>query len=75
MFAAHSRRTSIRESRWLRFATRASGHRPTTPSIWDSSRPQRIAQLSWGGEPVVARYNGPSTPWFLRRNELWLQLS
>ena len=32
------------------------------------------AKLSWAGEPVVARYNGPWTPWFLRRNELWLQL-
>lgn len=34
----------------------------------------RTAELSWAGEPVVARYNGPWTPWFLRRNELWLQL-
>lgn len=24
------------------------------------------------GEPVWARYNGPMTPWFLRRNEIWL---
>lgn len=24
------------------------------------------------GEPVLARYNGPMTPWFLRRNEIWL---
>jgi hypothetical protein len=24
------------------------------------------------GEPVWARYNGPLTPWFLRRNEVWL---
>jgi hypothetical protein len=34
----------------------------------------RTAKLSWAGEPVVARYNGPWTPWFLRRNELWLRL-
>lgn len=34
----------------------------------------RTAKLSWAGEPVVARYNGPWTPWFLRRNELWLKL-
>jgi hypothetical protein len=26
------------------------------------------------GEPVLARYNGPMTPWFLRRNEIWLAL-
>lgn len=24
------------------------------------------------GEPVLARYNGPWTPWFMRRNEIWL---
>jgi len=23
---------------------------------------------------VAARYNGPWTPWFMRRNELWLKL-
>ena len=34
----------------------------------------RTAKLSWGGEPVVARYNGPWTPWFLHRNKHWLQL-
>jgi len=27
------------------------------------------------GEPVLARYNAPFTPWFLRRNEIWLALS
>lgn len=26
------------------------------------------------GEPVLARYNAPLTPWFLRRNEIWLAL-
>ena len=26
------------------------------------------------GEPVLARYNGPFTPWFLRRNEVLLQV-
>ncbi len=24
------------------------------------------------GQPVLARYNGPMTPWFMRRNEVWL---
>ena len=27
------------------------------------------------GEPVYSRYNAPFTPWFLRRNEIWLHLS
>jgi len=34
----------------------------------------RTADLQWTGEPVYARYNAPFTPWFLRRNEIWLQL-
>lgn len=35
----------------------------------------REANLEWTGEPIYARYNPPFTPWFLRRNEIWLQLS
>lgn len=35
----------------------------------------RAANLVWAGEPVYARYNGPLTPWFMRRNEIWLQLA
>jgi SOUL heme-binding protein len=35
----------------------------------------REAKLNWTGEPVYARYNAPFTPWFLRRNEIWLRLS
>lgn len=26
------------------------------------------------GEPVFARYNPPFMPWFLRRNEIWIEL-
>ena len=26
------------------------------------------------GEPLLARYNSPFTPWFLRRNEILLEL-
>lgn len=26
------------------------------------------------GQPVLARYNAPMTPWFMRRNEVWLAL-
>jgi hypothetical protein len=33
------------------------------------------AKLDWTGEPVYARYNAPFTPWFMRRNEIWLRLS
>ncbi len=32
------------------------------------------AGISTRGEPVLARYNPPFTPWFLRRNEIWLAL-
>ena len=34
----------------------------------------REAGLAWTGEAVLSRYDPPITPWFLRRNELWLQL-
>jgi hypothetical protein len=33
-----------------------------------------VAGLGWTGEPVFSRYNGPWTPWFMRRNEIWLNL-
>jgi hypothetical protein len=32
------------------------------------------AGLAWSGEPVFSRYDPPFTPWFLRRNEIWLEL-
>lgn len=35
----------------------------------------RRAGVAWSGEPVLSRYNSPFTPWFLRRNEVWLNLS
>ena len=35
----------------------------------------RAAQLPWAGEPKLSRYNAPFTPWFLRRNEIWLSLN
>lgn len=35
----------------------------------------RTAGLAWTGEPVYSRYNAPFTPWFMRRNEIWLHLS
>jgi hypothetical protein len=32
------------------------------------------AGLRTTGEPVYSRYDAPWTPWFLRRNEIWLTL-
>ncbi|TXC67443.1 heme-binding protein [Piscinibacter aquaticus] len=32
----------------------------------------REAGVAWSGEPVLSRYNAPITPWFMRRNEIWL---
>jgi hypothetical protein len=32
------------------------------------------AGLAWTGEPVLSRYDPPWTPWFMRRNEIWLNL-
>lgn len=34
----------------------------------------RGADLRWRGEPTLSRYNPPFMPWFLRRNEIWLEL-
>lgn len=35
----------------------------------------RRAGIAWSSEPMLSRYNSPFTPWFLRRNEVWLNLS
>ena len=35
----------------------------------------RAADLPWTGEAVYSRYNAPFTPWFMRRNEIWLHLA
>ena len=34
----------------------------------------KLAKIVWSGEPEYARYNAPMTPWFMRRNEIWLAL-
>ena len=34
----------------------------------------RAAKIEPAGEPTLSRYNGPMTPWFMRRNEIWLPL-
>ena len=35
----------------------------------------QAANITWVGEPVYSRYNAPYTPWFMRRNEIWLALA
>jgi hypothetical protein len=32
------------------------------------------AKLVPTGQPVYSRYDPPFTPWFMRRNEIWLPL-
>ena len=34
----------------------------------------RAADLAWTGDAVYSRYDPPFTPWFMRRNEIWLHL-
>ena len=34
----------------------------------------RAADIAWKGEPVLSRFDGPMTPWFMRRNEIWLNV-
>jgi hypothetical protein len=33
------------------------------------------APVTQSSEPVYSRYNAPFTPWFMRRNEIWLHLA
>ena len=35
----------------------------------------QAASLATTGEPILSRYNAPFTPWFMRRNEIWLHLT
>ena len=37
-------------------------------------RTLEAASLKTTGEPVYARYDPPWTPWFMRRNEIWLKV-
>ncbi|MCY7307844.1 MAG: heme-binding protein [Rhodoferax sp.] len=32
----------------------------------------KTLQLACTGEPTLSRYDPPFTPWFMRRNEIWL---
>jgi len=35
----------------------------------------RATQVAWTGEPTLSRYDPPFTPWFMRRNEIWLTVA
>jgi len=35
----------------------------------------QVDQIDAIGAPVFARYNAPFTPWFLRRNEIMVEIS
>ena len=35
----------------------------------------RAAAVAWTGEPTLSRYDAPFTPWFMRRNEIWLTVA
>jgi hypothetical protein len=39
------------------------------------TRTLREVGRAWIGEPMYSRYDPPFTPWFLRRNEIWLTLA
>lgn len=34
----------------------------------------KAENIAWTGEPMLSRYDPPYTPWFMRRNEIWLTL-
>jgi hypothetical protein len=72
-------RVRLRELRGGRIAAiRYSGRWSAandTEHLWLLEATLSAARLRWAGEPVFARYNPPWTPWFLRRNEVWLALA
>jgi len=35
----------------------------------------RAADIAWTEDAVYSRYDAPYTPWFMRRNEIWLRLA
>ncbi len=35
----------------------------------------QAANIAWTGEPMLSRYDPPYTPWFMRRNEIWLTVA
>ena len=51
----------------------------TDANYRDNERQLRTAIQARGlkvrGEPILARYNPPFMPWFLRRNEVWIPVS
>ena len=64
--AGNASRVTSRSRRLLDMPSASNVHR--TKSILGA------AGVSTQGQPVLARYNGPMTPWFMRRNEIWLAL-
>ena len=34
----------------------------------------KAEHMVWIGEPILSRYDPPFTPWFMRRNEIWLSV-
>jgi len=48
-------------------------------SNYDEHLAKLVAALAaggqaWSGEPVYSRYDAPYTPWFMRRNEIWVKV-
>ena len=63
-----------------RYRLDGSYRRPGDGRVVIGGSPLRLLTLSaggvaWTGEAVYSRYNAPFTPWFLRRNEIWLPLA
>ena len=60
-----------------KFAMTAPVTQTAAPMRMDMTAPvtqSAVAGVATRGEPVLARYNAPFTPWFMRRNEIWLAL-
>ena len=58
------------ECRCLVVELRLNAEQTTALQTWATARGLHVI-----GEPEVNRYNPPWTPWFLRRNEVWMTLA
>ncbi len=70
-----SRFASCRRSSWPAGATPGAGPQATTVTTKRCCASVSGGGLTRGGEPVLARYNTPFTPWFMRRNEVLIPVA
>jgi hypothetical protein len=67
------RRTPARRAAAVKFSG-TWGHERFAAKAGELARRLKAEGLTPAGEPVIARYDPPWTPWFLRRNEVLIEV-